>query len=485
MVTEGTITTEGTMVTEGTMMARGIRKLAGGLAACLLGINLIAVAAEHRPYIPTQDNLEAREDYRDMKFGIFVTFGMSTLLGLGAERPYGSHYYFPFTEWTMQTNSMRADRYEEIAEYFNPDKFDAREWAETFAAAGARYVTITTKLHDGFCIFDSRLTDYDIVDRTEFGRDILKELKRELDKRDIAMFVYYSQLDWHHPDYFPRGKYGHYAGRPDHGNWDNYLKYQNGQLRELFTNYGDVAGVWFDGYWDRDHMPNKGDWRLRETYDLIHDIQPRALIMNNHHVAPFPGEDIQVFEKDLPGEQTQFFNTAYVSDTLPLETIDSMNKVWAYNLQDEEQKSTAELIKLLVGAAGRNANLLLNTGPRPDGQMPSFNVKTLKEIGAWLKVHGEAIYGTRGGPIGPRSWGVTTQNEEAVYVHIADWDDSRFFLPFNEPNARVSSATLLRSGESVEFKIESDGVLLRIPSSELDANIVTVLKLKIEDARTR
>ena len=461
------------------------RKLAlSALVACLLPLSA-AVYAQEGEYVPSAEVLKARERFQDMKFGIFIHWGMSSLLGLSSEKPYGSGFYTPFSEWTMDVNRMDAKRYEEIADYFNPDEFNAAEWADVFEQAGARYVTITAKHHDGFSMFDSQISDYDIVDRTKFGRDPIKELKDELDKRGIAMFVYYSQVDWHHPDYFPRGEWGTHNNRPNRGDWQKYLDYQNTQIEELLTGYGDIAGVWFDGYWDRKNNPGNGaDWDLKTTYDLIHKLQPGALIMNNHHTEPFPGEDVQIFEKDLPGQATQFFNSAelVVSDYLPLESSNTMNQAWGYNLQDDEQKSLQTLLEMLVGAAGRNSNFLLNTGPRPDGALQPINVATLKEIGKWMQVYGEAIYGTRGGPVTPRAWGVTTHNDKAIYALITEWEDSDFLLPFNEKGAVVEAVSLLRNGEKIPFSITENGVAINIPKKEL-AGMVTVLKLDIKDVR--
>ena len=182
-------------------------------------------------------------------------------------------------------------------------------------------------------MYDSKVSDYDIVERTPYARDIIAALKKECDRQGLKLFFYYSQLDWHHPDYWPRGRtgQGEKFERPMNGDWPKYLEYQNAQIEELLTNYGDIGGFWFDGWWDRKYLPNQGDWNLETTYELIHRLQPQALIGNNHHIAPFPGEDFQMFEQDLPGENQKGFNTANVS-RLPLETAFTINQNWGYNL---------------------------------------------------------------------------------------------------------------------------------------------------------
>ena len=184
------------------------------------------------------------------------------------------------------------------------------------------------------------------------------------------------------------------------------------QLTELLTGYGKVAGIWFDGMWDKP----EANWRLQQTYSLIHRIQPAALIGSNHHLTPFNGEDIQMFEKDLPGHFTQGFNQESTTvSSLPLETCETINHSWGYDSHDKNFKSTKDLIHYLVKAAGNNSNFLLNVGPCPDGTIQPEFVKRLKELGVWLRKNGESIYGTRGGPIEPMSWGVATQKGNKIF----------------------------------------------------------------------
>jgi alpha-L-fucosidase len=272
-------------------------------------------------------------------------------------------------------------------------------------------------------------------------------------KEGIKVFFYYSQLDWHRPDYYPRGATGAAAGRPDRGDFSQYIDFMNGQLRELLSNYGPVGGIWFDGMWDRP----EANWRLDETYRLIHQLQPAALIGSNHHKAPFPGEDFQMFEKDLPGQNSAGFNTTEIG-RLPLETCETMNGSWGFNLTDRDYKSPRDLVRYLVRAAGSNANFLLNVGPMPNGRIQPEFITRLQAIGSWLTTHGESVYGTRGGPLSPRPWGVTTQKGNKVYVHLLEWpaaDD--LWLPLS---AAVSSARFLGRDGAVRFRVERNGVLL-------------------------
>ncbi|HEY9230751.1 MAG TPA: alpha-L-fucosidase, partial [Blastocatellia bacterium] len=316
--------------------------------------------------------------------------------------------------------------------------------------------------------------DYDITDRTAYKKDVLKMLADECHRQGLKIFFYHSQLDWHHPDYYPRGRTGRDAGRPDAGDFSKYIDYMNAQLAELLTNYGEVGGIWFDGWWDRPDA----SWRLDETYSLIHRLQPAALIGSNHHRRPFPGEDFQMFEKDLPGHKTSGFNQEQEVGQLPLETCETMNDSWGFNINDRKYKSTRDLIRYLVRAAGNNANFLLNVGPMPNGKIQPEFVSRLREMGQWLAKYGDSIYGTRGGPVSPRLWGVTTQKANRVYVHVLDWNNGdALWLPLQ---LRVVSAKFLKDGSAAPVTQAEGGVLIRaIPQSAAD-DFDTVIALELE-----
>jgi alpha-L-fucosidase len=440
-------------------MNRTIRSCLSVLLPCLL----LCVMPAHIPAQsferPGDPNLRARRWFQDAKFGLFIHWGVYSILGDG--------------EWVMNNRKIPITDYEKLPSQFNPIAFDPAEWVALAKAAGMKYITITSKHHDGFAMFDSKVSGYDIVERTPYKKDVLKMLADECHRQGIKLFFYYSQLDWHHPDYFPRGFTGREAGRPDKGDWPKYIDYMNAQLRELLTGYGEVGGIWFDGWWDRP----EADWRLEETYKLIHDLRPSALIGSNHHRRPLPGEDFQMFEKDLPGANTAGFNKDSEIGNLPLETCETMNNSWGFNITDRKYKSTRELIQYLARAAGNNANFLLNVGPMPNGKIQPEFVSRLREVGNWIGKNGEAIYGTRGGPVSPRLWGVTTQKEDRVYVHVLDWNFSdSLWLPLP---ARVRSAKFLKDGSKAEFVQAGNGVLLNaIPKSAVDEyDTVIVLEL--------
>jgi alpha-L-fucosidase len=422
----------------------------------LAAAGFLALTAAAGSYKPAPENLKAREWFQDAKFGLFVHWGVYSVLENG--------------EWVMHNTKMTIDEYEKLPARFNPVNFNPAEWVALARAAGMRYITITSKHHDGFAMFDSKVSDWDIVDRAPYKKDPLKMLAGECRKQGVKLFFYHSQLDWHHADYFPRGRTGGYSGRPESGDWYRYLDYMDAQLAELLTNYGEIGGIWFDGWWDKP----KADWRLEKTYGLIHRLQPQALVGANHHQAPFEGEDFQMFEKDLPGQNTAGFNAESKVGKLPLETCETINRAWGYNAKDRNFKSARDLVHYLVRAAGHNANFLLNVGPRPDGTIQPEFVERLKEVGAWLGKNGESVYSTRGGPLPPRDWGVTTRKGATVYLHLLKLEDDVLALPKFAP---VKSARLLRDGSKVEL-VENDlGLMLRVPMSARDP-IDTVVVLE-------
>jgi alpha-L-fucosidase len=246
----------------------------------------------------------------------------------------------------------------------------------------------------------------------------------------------------------------------------------DGQLRELLTNYGEIGGIWFDGHWDKKDT----DWRLDKTYSLIHSLQPACLVGNNHHLAPFPGEDFQMFEKDLPGQRTTGFNPEQSIGQIPLETCETMNNSWGFNLQDKNYKSPENLIRYLVRAAGYNSNFLLNIGPMPNGKIQQEFISSLKEIGSWMEKNGETVYGTRGGPVSPKSWGVTTRKGNKVYVHILSPEDNNLLLP--DFGKKVKSITLYSSGAKLKYKQDAFGIAVIVPDEVID-EIDTILVIEI------
>jgi alpha-L-fucosidase len=416
-------------------------------AVVLISPAFINQALAQSAYQPSPENLHARREFQDMKYGMFIHWGVYSVLGDG--------------EWIFHNRRLKLDEYNRLPAFFDPEKFDAKTWVSLAKAAGMRYITITSRHHDGFAMFDSKVSDWNIVARTPYKKDPLKMLADECHRQGIKLFFYYSQLDWHNPDYYPRGATEWPNGRPDHGDWNAYLDtYMDGQLTELLTNYGPIGGIWFDGMWDK---PN-ADWHLDKTYALIHKLQPAALIIPNHHQTPRPGEDVQTFERDLPGQNTAGFNTKYVATDIPLESSDTLNNSWGFNIGDSNYKSIAEIERRLVRAAGNNSNLLLNIGPYPNGEIDPQFVTRLEAVGEWLAKYGDSIYGTRGGPVPAGDWGVTTQKEEKVYVHVLNWGSP--LLALGPIERKIGAARQLIDGAPITFTQNADGVVLKLPPAQ-------------------
>nr|WP_299073362.1 alpha-L-fucosidase [uncultured Allomuricauda sp.] len=403
-------------------------------------------------YTPTQANLEARATFQDMKFGMFIHWGVYSVLGDG--------------EWVMHQQKIPLETYKKLPKFFDPEDFNAEEWVKIAKSAGMKYITITSRHHDSFSMFDTNATDYDIIDATRFDRDPLKELAEACKKGGIQLNFYYSLLDWAREDY-KNGRKG------DEAAWNEYIKFMKTQLTELLTNYGKIGCIWFDGHWDR----KQANWHYDEIYALIHELSPNTLIANNHHIQPIPGEDIQTFERDLPGENQGGYSAGVQVSQLPLESCATMGKAWGFNLNDKKYKTTKQLIHFLVNAAGKNGNLLLNVGPMPNGEIQPEFVDTLGEIGEWISTYGESIYGTRGNVIKSQEWGTMTRKGKTLFMHILK-PSSKPYLFIPELNEKIVSVKTF-DGKRVKFKQIKEGVFIYMDSKKIDG-IDEVLKLKIK-----
>lgn len=433
--------------------------------ALVCALSCLTVSAQpavvsNEPYVPSEGNLKARTEFRDAKFGIFLHWGLYSLLGSG--------------EWAMNIRDINYLEYAKLANAFYPHDFDAAEWVSAIKSSGAGYICFTTRHHDGFSMFETEQSDYNIVDASPYGKDVVKALAEECAAQDVKLHLYYSLVDWYRDDY-PRGRTGLGTGRPGTDiSYEHYYNFMKAQLSELLTNYGPVGAIWLDGVWDQDVHPDF-DWKLRGLYDHIHAIQPSCLVGNNHHLAPFEGEDIQIFERDLPGENTAGLSGQDIS-RLPLETCQTMNGMWGYKITDLDYKSTATLVQYLVRAAGRDGNLLLNIGPQPDGKLPATAVERLREMGVWLDRYGESIYGTRGGDIPPHAWGVTTRKGDRLYVHILDLQDDALYLQLT---SKVVAAKCLNTGKAVKFDtLKGKGIVLHLHDIPHDIDRIVELTVR-------
>jgi alpha-L-fucosidase len=412
--------------------------------------------------------------FEEARLGMFIHFGPYSVLCDG--------------EWIMHNKPVTVRDYHKLQHIFNPQLFDAKQWVAAAKAAGMKYITFTSRHHDGFSNWNTKQSDWNIM-HTPYGKDLVRQLADECHREGIKLAFYYSLLDWSRDDYsFTTGRTGQQTGRTEQKEWDSYIRFMKAQLTELLTEYGDIAGIWFDGEWDQlpeensvphiSHDMSRVNWRFDEIYDLIHTLQPDCMIANNHHLPALPGEDYQAFEKDLPGENTGGGYSAHqsVSGRLPLETCETINNSWGYNLRDNNHKTTKQLIDLLVRAAGYGANLLLNVGPKPTGEIDDISLSRLREIGQWMTAHGETIYGTKAGVVRPQSWGAATQKGNTHYIHILKKERDQLTLHFP---ATVKSARWLNIDAPLVWKQNKktgDLILsLDVPLNEMDSIIeVTV-----------
>lgn len=437
-------------------------KFATLLAAAALSCAAISYAAEPlknegiRDYAPSSENLHSRKAFRDARLGIFIHWGVYSMLADG--------------ECVMAEKGIPYSAYSLLPGGFYPAGFDAAQWVSAIKNSGAKYITFTARHVDGFAMFKSEVSAYNIMDATPFGRDVVKELADECHKQGIVLNFYYSLADWGREDY-PVGVMGRECGKdPSKADFDHYIDFICAQLTELLSNYGPIGCIWLDCDWDHIAKPAPGekvvvdfDWHYDRIYSLIHELQPSCLIGNNHHRESIPGEDIQIFERDVPGENTAGFSRTTAISELPLETCQTMNRSWGYNIKDNDFKSSTELIRLLVRTAGRDANLLLNLGPQPDGRIPAASLERLEEVGKWLSQYGGSIYGTRATVLKPQDWGVLTAKGDRWFVHVMDKPSSGTIrLPLQ---AKVRKAQVFGTNERIRYSTDDSGIAIELPES--------------------
>lgn len=413
--------------------------------------------------------------WREARFGIFIHWGLYSLLGgvwKGKEVPgaYGEHI--------MLRGQIPVKEYEKLAEDFNPVHYDAEAWVKAAKAAGMKYLVITAKHHDGFALYDSAVSDFNIVKRSPYGRDPMKDLADACHKHDVKLCFYYSHsMDWHHPD-----SQGNTHDYPNNiGAWDaleswiddedkrtRYERYLNEkafpQLKELLTQYGDVAVIWFDcGHKVTDEQGQR-------FVDYVRSLQPNCLINRRVRRDGFgdygnSGDNqlhIRINRKDW-------------------ESIHTMNNSWGYKKTDHNWKSVKSILHNMIDVFSLNGNYLLNVGPTPEGEFDAKSTEILQGVGQWMDVNGESVYGTTGSPIGKPQWGRCTSKGQTLYMHVFDWPASGELIVPGLRN-HVKNAYLLADAKQTSLahhRLNEEDVAISVPASPLDPN-ATVVVVEIE-----
>jgi alpha-L-fucosidase len=448
------------------------------LSAAVLLVLVCAFAAQSQE---TKNYLnESRAQYEarmvwwtQARFGMFIHWG---LYSIPAGEWKGSTNH---AEWIRTTAQIPLGEYDKFVGQFNPVKFNAAEWVKLAKNAGMKYITITSKHHDGFCLFDSKFTDFDVMS-TPFKRDILKELADACHKEGIKICWYHSIMDWHHPDYLPRREWE--KDRSTAGaDYDRYVQHLKNQLKELLTNYGEISVLWFDGEWESTWNQKYGT----EIYNYVRSLQPN-IIINNRVGAGRAG--MEGFTK--AGEFAGDFGTpeqeipATGMPGLYWETCMTMNNNWGYNKHDDHWKSPEDLIRKLSDIASKGGNFLLNVGPTSEGVFPQPSVDRLKAMGEWMKVNGEAIYSTKASPFKNLSWGRCTQKAieggVRLYLHVFDWPlDGRLVLPGILNQSKKAYLLSDPNHTSLAVSRNEDAIVLSVPSKAPDA-INSIIVLDVE-----
>jgi alpha-L-fucosidase len=383
-----------------------------------------------------KERMKRTEWFREARFGMFIHWGIYAIPARG--------------EWVRSQERMTIEDYQPFFEEFNPVNYDPQKWARLAKEAGMKYAVITAKHHDGFCLFDSKLTDYKVTN-TRAGRDLLKEWVEAFRSEGLKVGFYYSLIDWHHPDYPAYGDRQHpmrdnEEWKDQKYNWDRYLEYMHGQVRELCTNYGKIDIMWFDFSYGE----FKGEkWKAEELVNMVRKLQP-GVIIDNRLGGNMELREPEPWAGDFEGPE-QYIPVRGVFDEhgnpLPWEVCMTLNNHWGYAANDFDYKTPRDVVRALINCVSKGGNLLLNVGPDALGEIPEPSVEILKAVGKWISKNGESIYGCGPAEYPKPDWGRYTQKGNILFAHVMEQNIGQICA--EELRGKVKSATLVRDGSEV------------------------------------
>lgn len=446
-----------------------MRLLTGALALLVASSASMSLASSSTVLAESpQEKANRMAWWKEAKYGMFIHWGLYAVPG----GKWNGKDVATAGEWILNGAQIKVKDYEPLLKQFNPVKFNADEWVAIAKRAGMKYIVITSKHHDGFALFDSKQTDWDVMS-TPYGRDILKQLAAACKKGGIKLCFYHSIMDWHHPDYLPRRPWD---PRPEWTpKFERYVDFMKGQLKELLTNYGDIGVLWFDGEWE-------GTWTADKGVDLYHyvrSLQPKIIVNNRvskgrsgmagmtqgDHVGDFGTPEQEIPASGLPG--------------VDWESCMTFNGSWGYYDSDKNWKSTQTIVENLVDIVSKGGNYLLNVGPDALGLIPKPCVDRLDEAGAWLKVNGEAIYGAQPGPLPkPLPWGRITTKGKKMYFHVFAGNSGQVTL--SGISGQFGPFKPLAGGASITPRQTPEGITISLPASRSSLPQVYVTEVRGE-----
>ncbi|MDB4882330.1 MAG: hypothetical protein JWL95_1096 [Gemmatimonadetes bacterium] len=440
-----------------------------------LGIALTATALSPALAQTVAPETAAQKDarmawWRDAQFGMFIHWGAySVPAGVyHGERTPG------IGEWIMSHSKVPVAEYEQFVRAFNPTLYDAEQWVRTAKDAGMKYIILTSKHHDGFALFDSKVSRYDMVDAAPYHRDALKALADAAHRQGMRFGVYYSIMDWHHPDAQAPNAPEYNSSTWRNPNFTRYVEtYMKPQLKELLTQYPNIDVLWFDGEWVADWSDEQG----RELYAYLKAIRP-SLIINNRIGHSRQGMGGMSANHDAPGDfgtpEQQVPATGLPG--IDWETCMTMNDTWGFKSFDDGWKDTRTLVRTMIDAASKGGNFLLNVGPTSAGVIPPESVARLREMGRWMRLNGESIYATSASPYAAPAWGRYTAKAGRVYAHVFDWPKNGQ-LPLTGVTAKPRAAYLLADRKPLVVEQSGDAFIVRLPAVA-PSSIASVLVLE-------